>query len=134
MKATTHGAHAVVVTASGNTAYETAHTFLRPRGTVVCTHPTKLRLIADRCQVCVGIPADLSCKAAPSPLLMMRSKLSVVGSIVGSNRDADEALDFAARGLVKPVLTKGGMEDIDRFMDDMTAGKMAGRAVIKIAD
>lgn len=65
---------------------------------------------------------------------MMRSKLSVVGSLVGSNQDADEALDFAARGLVKPVLTRGEMKDIDKLMDDMAAGNMPGRAVIKIAE
>jgi propanol-preferring alcohol dehydrogenase len=52
---------------------------------------------------------------------------------VGTLKDVEEALEFTARGVVKPILTHGGMEDIDRFCADMNAGKLAGRAVIKIA-
>lgn len=44
-----------------------------------------------------------------------------------------QCLDFTARGLVHPILTHGGLEDIDRFCDDLDAGKLVGRAVIKVA-
>lgn len=44
-----------------------------------------------------------------------------------------QCLDFTARGLVHPILTHGGLEDINRFCEDMNAGKLPGRAVIKIA-
>ncbi|KAH8638996.1 GroES-like protein [Alternaria alternata] len=60
--------------------------------------------------VCVGLPKDNTIVAGASPI----------------------ALDFTARGLVHPILTHGGLEDIDRFCADMNAGKLAGRAVIKM--
>lgn len=47
--------------------------------------------------------------------------------------DYDQCLDFTARGLVRPILSHGNLEDINRFLDDMGAGRLAGRAVIKVA-
>jgi propanol-preferring alcohol dehydrogenase len=83
--------------------------------------------------VCVGLPKDPTVIAGTSPIVMCLKKLNVVGSVVGTLKDVEEALDFTARGLVKPILTYGGLEDIDRFCQDMNAGKLPGRAVIKIA-
>lgn len=83
-------------------------------------------------QVCVGIPYDLSIRAAPPPISVVTRKLNIVGIYVGNNKDLEEALDFVVRGLVKPLITIGELKDIDRFMDDMENGKLAGRAVIKI--
>ena len=47
-------------------------------------------------------------------------------------QDVEEALDFTARGLVKPILTKGELKDVDKFIDLMKEGKLAGRAVLKV--
>jgi propanol-preferring alcohol dehydrogenase len=44
----------------------------------------------------------------------------------------EEALDFTARGLVHPILTKGELKDVDKFIDLMKEGKLAGRAVLKV--
>ncbi|KAF2093390.1 GroES-like protein [Rhizodiscina lignyota] len=115
-KITTYGAHGVVVTAASKAGYETAPNFLRQGGTMVC----------------VGIPNDLTIRSAPPPLVVVTRKLNIVGTYVGNNSDVQEALDFVARGLVKPLLTVGEFKDLDRFMDDMETGKMIGRAVIKI--
>jgi alcohol dehydrogenase, propanol-preferring len=57
----------------------------------------------------------------------------VVGSVVGTLKDVEEALDFTARGLVHPVLSKGNLSDLDDFMQKMIAGKLPGRAVLKVA-
>jgi propanol-preferring alcohol dehydrogenase len=116
MKITTYGAHGVIVFAATKAGYEQAPHLLRPNGTMVC----------------VGLPKDNSIIAGASPILMCLKKLNIVGSVVGTLKDVEEALDFTARGVVKPILTHGGMEDIDRFCADMNAGKLAGRAVIKI--
>jgi propanol-preferring alcohol dehydrogenase len=117
MKITTYGAHGVIVFAATKAGYEQAPHLLRPNGTMVC----------------VGLPKDNSIIAGASPILMCLKKLNIVGSVVGTLKDVEEALEFTARGVVKPILTHGGMEDIDRFCADMNAGKLAGRAVIKIA-
>jgi propanol-preferring alcohol dehydrogenase len=117
MKITTYGAHGVIVFAATKAGYEQAPKLLRPGGTMVC----------------VGLPKDPSVIAGADPMTMVLKKLNIVGSVVGTLKDVEEALDFTARGLVKPILTHGGMEDITRLCADMNAGKLAGRAVIKIA-
>lgn len=75
-------------------------------------------------------------------------RLSFVGSVVGSLKDVEEALDFTARDLVhvstsiflqavadmvQPILSKGKLEDLDEFMAKMSAGQLAGRAVLQVA-
>lgn len=60
-------------------------------------------------------------------------KLNVVGSVVGTLKDVEEALDFTARDLVNPILTKGTLQDVDKFCQLMIAGKLAGRAVLKVS-
>lgn len=42
-------------------------------------------------------------------------------------------LDFTARGLVKPILTKGTLDDVDKFCEMLAHGKLPGRAVLKVA-
>lgn len=42
-------------------------------------------------------------------------KLNIVGSVVGTLKDVEEALAFTARGLVHPILTKGTLHDVDQF-------------------
>lgn len=117
MKITTYGAHGVIVFSATKAGYEQAPLLLRPDGTMVC----------------VGLPKDNTVIAGAPPVLMCMKKLNVVGSVVGTLKDVEEALDFTARGLVHPILTHGGLQDIDRFCADMNAGRLAGRAVIKIA-
>lgn len=78
------GAHGVIVTAATRKAYESAPTFLRPNGTMVV----------------VGLPQDSSIIAGAPPITLALRRLNVVGSVVGSLKEVEEALDFTARGLV----------------------------------
>lgn len=84
MRITTYGAHGVVVTAATKEAYATAPSLLRPGGVVVA----------------VGLPHDASVIAGAPPLTMVLNRLNVVGSVTGTLKDVEEALDFTARGLV----------------------------------
>ncbi|KAL2013392.1 hypothetical protein VTN00DRAFT_917 [Thermoascus crustaceus] len=115
MELTMYGAHGVVVTAASRAAYEMAPNLLRPRGTVVC----------------VGLPKD-DFRAGGTPMQMVLKKLNVVGSVTATMKDVDEALEFTARGLVKPILVKGTMDDINSFVEKMLAGQLPGRAVIDL--
>ncbi|OCK79804.1 alcohol dehydrogenase [Lepidopterella palustris CBS 459.81] len=117
MRITTYGAHGVVVTAATKAGYEQAPYLLRPGGTMVA----------------VGLPKDPKILAGAPPLLLCLRKLNIVGSVVGTLKDVEEALDFTARGLVHPILTMGKLEDLDRLCSDMIAGKLAGRACLKVA-
>lgn len=84
-KTTTYGAHGVVVTAANRIAYESAPFLLRPRGTMVA----------------VGLPKDKLAIVGAAPMLIVMMQLNIVGSVVGSSMEIDEALDFTARGLVR---------------------------------
>lgn len=81
---TKYGAHGVIVTAATKQAYESAPGFLRPGGTVVA----------------VGLPKDPTVLAGAPPIMLCLRKLNIVGSVVGTLKDVEEALDFTARGLV----------------------------------
>ncbi|EXJ78133.1 alcohol dehydrogenase [Capronia epimyces CBS 606.96] len=81
------GAHAALVANTSNKVYEQALHYLRFNGTLVC----------------VGVPEGVaqpiaSCK----PGYLMVRQLTVAGACVGNRRDAQEVLDFAARGVVDP--------------------------------
>lgn len=54
--------------------------------------------------------------------------------MTGTVTDAKEALDFAARGLVKCEIEMRQLEDIEQTLQDLEAGAIAGRVVIKIAE
>ena len=84
LRITTYGAHGVIVTAATKEAYASAPALLRPGGTVVA----------------VGLPKDPTVLAGAPPLLLCLKKLNIVGSVVGTLKDVEEALDFTARGLV----------------------------------
>ncbi|KAH7161744.1 chaperonin 10-like protein [Dactylonectria macrodidyma] len=117
MKITTHGAHGVIVTAATRAAYESAPSFLRPNGTVVA----------------VGLPQDPTIIAGATPLVVALRRLNIIGSVVGSLKEVEEALDFTARGLVRPILSKGKLEDLDSWIRKLVDGKVAGRAVLQVA-
>lgn len=117
MKITTYGAHGVIVFAASKEGYAIAPSLLRPGGTVVA----------------VGLPSDPTVLAGAPPIMLALKRLNIVGSVTGTLRDVEEALDFTARGLVHPILTKGDLNDVDKFCKLMIEGKLPGRAVLKVA-
>jgi propanol-preferring alcohol dehydrogenase len=135
---TKYGAHAVIVFAASKESYAAAPNFLRPGGTVVA----------------VGLPADPSVVAGAPPIQLALKRLNIVGSVTGTLKDVEEAyvvlntpmimevvnhtdwmirLDFTARGLVHPILTKGTLDDVDKFCEMLKHGKLPGRAVLKVS-
>ncbi|CAJ0551352.1 Ff.00g112820.m01.CDS01 [Fusarium sp. VM40] len=117
MKITKYGAHGVIVTAATRAAYESAPNFLRPNGTVVA----------------VGLPQDPTIIAGAPPIAVALRRLKIVGSVTGSMKDVEEALDFTARGLVRPILSKGKLEDLDEWINKLATGQVAGRCVLQVS-
>ncbi|KAB8231595.1 chaperonin 10-like protein [Aspergillus alliaceus] len=117
MKITKHGAHGVIVTAANKTVYEWGPMYLRPGGTMVV----------------VGLPKDPAILAGAPPLVIALRRLNIVGNITGSLKDVEEALDFTARGIVHPILSKGKLEDLDSWVEKLKTGQVAGRAVLQVA-
>ncbi|KAF5972834.1 alcohol dehydrogenase V [Fusarium bulbicola] len=117
MKITKYGAHGVIITAATRAAYETAPNYLRPNGTAVA----------------VGLPQDPTVIAGAPPMAVALRRLKIVGSVTGSMKDVEEALDFTARGLVRPILSKGKLEDLDQWINKLATGQLAGRCVLEVA-
>jgi propanol-preferring alcohol dehydrogenase len=80
--------------------------------------------------VIVGLPPE----ELPIPIFELVLKgISVIGSIVGTRKDLEEALALAARGLVHCNYTTAALEDINDVFAQMKAGKIDGRIVLRMS-
>lgn len=107
----TGGTHGVLVTAVNPTAFSQAIGFARRGGTIVL----------------VGLPpGDFG---VPIFDVVLRA-LTIRGSIVGTRQDMAEALDFYARGLIKPTVAAAELSEINDVFARMQRGQIDGRVVI----
>ena len=111
------GAHAAVVTAVAAKAFEQAILMLRPAGTVAY----------------IGLPGGKSDEIRASISAIVNGELSVRGSNVGTRQDLNEAIAFAANGLVKAKIRTIALEEINAVLDEMRKGQVVGRVVLKLA-
>ncbi|OAF06119.1 zinc-dependent alcohol dehydrogenase [Bradyrhizobium centrolobii] len=114
LAATGGGAHGVLVTAVSTAAFAQALKMVRRKGTISL----------------VGLPPG----EFPTPIFdVVLKRITVRGSIVGTRRDLDEAIAFAADGKVKAEVTKVPLAAINDVFDRMKAGKIDGRMVLDFA-
>ena len=64
------------------------------------------------------------------PSTFVFNNLSIIGSLVGTMQDTASALDYAKRGLLKPVSEVRGLSRWQESIDQLRSGKVAGRIVI----
>src|SRR5574337_739365 len=107
----TGGMHGVLVTAVHPQAFGQAIGLARRGGTIVFN----------------GLPAG---EFPASIFDIVLNRLTIRGSIVGTRQDMAEALDFYARGLIKPMVTTAKLEDINDIFHRMERGQIDGRVVI----
>jgi alcohol dehydrogenase, propanol-preferring len=108
------GAHGVVVTATSARAFEQAAAMLRPAGTAVF----------------LGLPGAADDDITMSIATMVNGERTVRGSAIGTRLDLQEAVDFAARGLVATTVRTVSLEDVNGVHADMRAGRIVGRVVL----
>ncbi|WP_419877516.1 alcohol dehydrogenase AdhP [Brevibacillus centrosporus] len=103
-----HGAVSVAVTKK---AFEQAYKSVRRGGSLVV----------------VGLPnAEL-----PIPIFdTVLNGVTVKGSIVGTRKDMQEALDFAARGKVRAIIETQPLDKINEVLERMEKGQINGRVVL----
>lgn len=77
--------------------------------------------------VAVGLPVDKMDLNIPRLVL---DGIEVVGSLVGTRQDLEEAFKFAAEGKVVPKVQLRPIEDINDILEEMEQGKITGRMVI----
>ena len=111
MKATSGGAHGVLVTAVSPPAFSQAVHMARRRGTVSL----------------VGLPpGDFA-----TPIFeVVLKRITIRGSIVGTRKDLAEAIAFAAEGKVRSHIHQARLEDINGIFTSLKEGKVDGRMVI----
>lgn len=69
----------------------------------------------------------------PLPIFdVVLHRKTIRGSIVGTRRDLVEALDFAARGLVKAHFRSDRLENINDILGQMQANQIDGRVVLEL--
>lgn len=105
------GAHSTVVTAVSKVAFNQAIDSVRAGGYVVA----------------VGLPSEYMDLSIVKTVL---DGIKVVGSLVGTRKDLEEAFHFGAIGLVVPVVQKRPVEDAEAVFDEMAAGTIQGRMVL----
>ena len=111
------GVHGAIVTAVAPQAFEQAIGMLRPAGTVCY----------------IGLPGGKKDEIRTSISAITNWELSVRGSNVGTRLDLAEAVAFAANGLVTAKIKKARLEEINAIFDQMRAGQILGRMVLKLA-
>ncbi|GGH46683.1 alcohol dehydrogenase [Paenibacillus silvae] len=77
--------------------------------------------------VAVGLPTDKMDLDIPRLVL---DGIQVIGSLVGTREDLQEAFGFAAEGKVVPIVSKRKIDDINQIFEEMEEGKIQGRMVI----
>ncbi|WP_284139764.1 MULTISPECIES: alcohol dehydrogenase AdhP [unclassified Virgibacillus] len=105
------GAHAAVVTAVSKAAFNQAVNSVRPTSKVVN----------------VGLPPETM------DLDIIKSVLNgieVIGSLVGTRKDLEEAFMFGAEGKVVPVVQSRKLDEINDIFHEMENGTIQGRMVI----
>ncbi|KAF8891129.1 chaperonin 10-like protein [Gymnopilus junonius] len=108
------GPEAAVIAAGDAKPFNQAVLYLRLKGTLVC----------------VGMPGGTAMLNVPLTLLIAKS-LTILGTSIGSQQDAIEALRIAALGKVKCRHEVKPFEEINSVIDDMAAGQIAGRVVLR---
>jgi alcohol dehydrogenase, propanol-preferring len=108
------GAHAVLITAVSVKAFQQAIGMLRRGGTCVLN----------------GLPPG----EFPTPIFdVVLKRLTIRGSIVGTRKDLQEALQFAAEGKVKATTETQPLEAINDVFARLRKGAVQGRVVLAVA-
>jgi alcohol dehydrogenase, propanol-preferring len=108
------GVHGVLVTAVSPKAFEQAFNMMRSKGTMSL----------------VGLPPGLFAIPIFDTVL---KRITIRGSIVGTRADLAEALEFAGEGKVKSHYRFEPLAKINTVFDEMRAGEIQGRVVLKMA-
>ncbi len=107
------GAHGALITAVSVPAFQQGINMLRRGGTVSL----------------VGLPPG----EFPTPIFdVVLKRITIRGSIVGTRKDLQEALDFAAEGLVKPTIELQTLDQINTILARLENGTVNGRVVLDL--
>ncbi|MFX3623961.1 MAG: alcohol dehydrogenase AdhP [Ectobacillus sp.] len=105
------GVHASICTAVSKKAFDQAYRSVRRGGACVA----------------VGLPPE---KMEIPIFDTVLNGVKVIGSIVGTRKDLQETLQFAAEGKVKAIIETRHLDEINEIFAEMEEGKINGRIVL----
>ena len=115
IRATGGGAHGVLITAPSVPAFGQGIAMARRHGTISL----------------VGLPPG----DFPAPIFdVVLKRLTIRGSIVGTRRDLEESLAFAADGRVVSRIHQFPFAEVNKVFDSLSAGTVEGRSVLKMGN
>jgi propanol-preferring alcohol dehydrogenase len=107
------GAHGVLITAVSPKAFQQGIGMLRRHGTCVL----------------VGLPPG----DFPAPIFdVVLKRLTIRGSIVGTRKDLEEALQFAGEGKVHATVETQPLEAVNAVLERLRRGEVRGRVVLQL--
>lgn len=107
------GSHAVLCLATALSALKSTMELVRRNGTIVL----------------IGLPkGDMPINIVD----MVLKGITLKGSLVGTRQDLKEALDFAARGKVKPHVCVCNTHEINNVINQLRRGDVKGRIVLDL--
>ncbi|KAK3720451.1 hypothetical protein LTR37_003864 [Vermiconidia calcicola] len=80
--------------------------------------------------MCIALPPAGTVNIGNEPSAFIFGNVHVIGTLVGTMQDTASALDYAKRGLLKPISEVRPMSRWQESIDELKAGKVAGRIVI----
>lgn len=69
-------------------------------------------------------------KTDQPPPDIISSEINIIGNLVGSYNDLAELMVLAAQGKVKLHTQQYKLDDFQKAIDDLSAGKVRGRAIL----
>lgn len=107
------GSHGILCVAASPKAFDLAVNMCRPNGTIIL----------------IGLPKGYF--QLPVFNVVLKG-ITIRGSIVGTRKDLNEALDLASRGKVIPQVTTCPFHDIENAAQELIAGRVKGRLVLEV--
>ncbi|CRG92309.1 hypothetical protein PISL3812_09366 [Talaromyces islandicus] len=81
--------------------------------------------------VCVGVPRGDANISIPVAAIVERH-LTIRGTLMGSPRESYEVMEYIRSGLIKPVITQIGLQDVPSSMDKIFNSGGFGKTVVRV--
>ena len=80
--------------------------------------------------MCIALPPAGEVQVGGEPSTFVFRNLHIIGSLVGTMQDTHSTLEYAKRGLLKPIHEVRGLSRWNESVQQLRRGEIAGRIVI----
>lgn len=81
--------------------------------------------------MCIGLPPqERNVMIGDAPIHMVLKNVCIKGTLTGTMQDTAAALNYARRGLLRPIHEVRGLGAWPESVDQLKRGQVAGRVVI----